>query len=239
MSLPGVLFITGTDTGVGKTVATAALAAAALAAGRSVAVYKPTQAGLDGGAGDIDVVRQLSGARSVHEGIRLQWPMAPLAAAAREGVTLPSLARHGARIASLAASHDLTLVEGAGGLLVKLDREGRTLAELGSDSRSDAAYVVVCRAGLGTLNHTALTMEALERRALRVAGLVIGSWPTEPDEIELSNRTELALMAPVLATIPAGAGQLTPEAFQQAACQWFRSSLTEMPRAVPKPAPRR
>lgn len=224
MSLPQELFITGTDTGVGKTVATAALAAALSNAGRSVAVYKPTQAGLEDGIGDVDVVRRLSGVESVHEGIRLRYPMAPVAAAAREGVQLPSLMEHLTAIGLLSASHDVTLVEGAGGLLVQLDGEGRTLADFvvpGRASMADSAFVVVCRAGLGTLNHTALTLEALERRVLRVAGLIIGAWPSEPAEIELSNRDEIAVMAPLLGTIPAGAGALAPTVFRSAASDWF------------------
>lgn len=130
MSLPRVLFVTGTDTGVGKTIVTAALAAALSATGRSVAVYKPTQAGLEAGLGDIDVVQRLSGVSSVHEGIRLHHPMAPVAAAALEGVELPPLAQHQAAIERLCDAHDVTLVEGAGGLLVELDGEGHTLADL-------------------------------------------------------------------------------------------------------------
>jgi dethiobiotin synthetase len=224
LSLPQVMFITGTDTGVGKTVATAALAAALSGAGRSVAVYKPTQAGLEEGAGDVDVVQRLSGVQSVHEGIRLRYPMAPVAAAARAGVELPSRTEHLGTIRSLSASHDVTLVEGAGGLLVALDGQGGTLAGLaasGDASLANSAFVVVCRATLGTLNHTALTLEALERRGLGAAGLIIGAWPSKPAEIELSNRRELALMATLLGAIPAGAGAMAPAAFQAAAPGWF------------------
>src|SRR6202012_1402509 len=88
-AMPPVVFITGTDTGVGKTIVTAALAATLMSLGRSVAVYKPTQAGLEDGVGDIDVVRQFADAE-VEEGIRLPDPMAPVAAAKRAGVTLPT-----------------------------------------------------------------------------------------------------------------------------------------------------
>jgi dethiobiotin synthetase len=223
---PRVLFVTGTDTGVGKTVVTAALAATLSAAGRSVAVYKPTQAGLESGLGDIDVVRRLSGVVSVSEGIRLRHPMAPLAAAERENVTLPSVAQHRRTIGRLADSHDVTLVEGAGGLLVALDGERQTLADLAgevSDARIDSGFVVVCRSGLGTLNHTLLTLEALRRRALALTSLVIGSWPSQPDEIARSNRIELATFAPALDVIPEGAGTLTPAAFAAGAREWLQS----------------
>jgi len=74
---PKIIFVTGTDTDVGKTITTAALAAALGARGRTVAVYKPAQAGTYDGQGDIDVVRRLAGLSDVHEGIRLADAMAP------------------------------------------------------------------------------------------------------------------------------------------------------------------
>lgn len=224
MSLPRVLFVTGTDTGVGKTIVTAALAAALSATGRSVAVYKPTQAGLEAGLGDIDVVQRLSGVSSVHEGIRLHHPMAPVAAAALEGVELPPLAQHQAAIERLCDAHDVTLVEGAGGLLVELDGEGHTLADLAlavDRVGLNGGLMVVCRAALGTLNHTALTLEALRHRRLRLSGIVIGSWPADPGEIERSNRARLALAAPAFGVIPGGAGTLAPAAFQRDAPRWL------------------
>ncbi|WP_249010623.1 dethiobiotin synthase [Conexibacter sp. DBS9H8] len=217
VNLPPVLCITGTDTGVGKTIATAALAAALSAVGRTVAVYKPTQAGLEDGDGDIDVVRRLGGIESVHEGIRLQYPMAPVAAAAREGVALVPLSVHRATVAALATHHDITLVEGAGGLLVHLDDNGGTLADL---AVPDSAYIVVCRATLGTLNHTELTLEALRNRGCVVAGLIIGTWPARPSETELSNRDYFSRCGvPLLGAIPSGAGDLSPAEFRAATAE--------------------
>lgn len=208
-----VLAVTGTDTGVGKTVVTAALAAGAIARGETVAVYKPTQAGLENGRGDVDVVRALAGVATAVEGIRLTHPMAPVAAARRAGATLPDLAEHVARVADLAADHDHVLVEGAGGLLVELDGHGRTLADLAT--ALSARTVVVCRSGLGTLNHTALTVEVLTHRQITVAGLVIGSWPAAPSEVERSNRAELDRSpAGLLGSVPEGAGRLDPARFR-------------------------
>ena len=195
-----VLVITGTDTGVGKTIATAALAVAR----PDSAVYKPVQAGTEDGEGDIDVVRRLTGHTAVHEGIRLPHPMAPVAAVARAGVRLPPLRHHVDAVRHLHAQHDDVLVEGAGGLLVELDHDGHTLADLALALA--APVVVVCRSGLGTLNHTALTIEALTRRGITVAGLVIGSWPHRPTEIDVSNRARLEQLAPLLGALPAGAG---------------------------------
>ncbi len=213
-----VLVVTGTDTGVGKTIATAALAAALAAEDRSVAVYKPVQAGTEDGDGDIDVVGRLAGpvAVSVHEGIRLPYPMAPVAAAARADVALPPLQHHVDTVRRLRAQHDDVLVEGAGGLLVELDHDGHTIADLAL--ALPASTVVVCRSGLGTLNHTALTLEALTRRGITVAGLVIGSWPHRPTEIDVSNRAHLELAAPLLAALPEGAGS----GFDGLAPEWFR-----------------
>ncbi|HEY1820001.1 MAG TPA: dethiobiotin synthase [Trebonia sp.] len=221
--LPKIVFITGTDTDVGKTITTAALAAALSAGGRSVAVYKPTQAGTVNGQGDIDVVRQLTGLDELHEGIRLGDPMAPVAAAARAAVTLPSLGDHTGTIRRLAAAHDHVLVEGAGGLLVALDECGHTLADFATAIAAACTAIVVCRSGLGTLNHTELTLEALSRRGIPVAGTVIGSWPQQPSDIDLSNRDYLGRHdVPLIGVIPAGAANLSPADFRASAGGWFR-----------------
>lgn len=234
-ALPPLLFVTGTDTGVGKTITTAALAAALSRSGpggpgapgvpgrHGVAVYKPTQTGVvDGELGDVDEVRRLAGVPKVFEGVRLKAPMAPPPAAALEGAALPPLAEHVARIEDLVRDHRHVLVEGAGGLLVELDGAGHTLADLAAAFPERAGTVVVCRSGLGTLNHTQLTLEALGRRGLHVAGLVIGSWPEDPDQVELSNLEHLrGLPAPFLGVIPAGAPALPRAAFAAGAAGWL------------------
>jgi dethiobiotin synthase len=220
--LPEIIFVTGTDTDVGKTVTTAAIAAVLAAHGLTMAVYKPTQAGTTGGQGDIDVVRQLTGLDDIHEGIRLSYPMAPVAAAARAHVRLPSLRDHTATIQRLAATRDHALVEGAGGLLVALDEYGHTLADIAATTAAACAAIVVCRSGLGTLNHTELTLEALKRRHIPIAGVVIGSWPQQPSDIDISNRDYLLCHeTPLIGVIPAGAAALPPADFTAAADGWF------------------
>ena len=221
--LPRVVVVTGTDTDVGKTVTTAALAAALIADGRSVAVYKPTQAGTDAhGDGDIDTIRRLTGVTAASEGIRLPEPMAPVAAAARAGVTLPPARAHLDAIRELAERHDHTLVEGAGGLLVHLDHDGTTLADLAAAlPGGPAPAVVVCRSGLGTLNHTDLVLEALATRGVPAAGLVIGSWPAEPTDVDRDNRAELARRAPLIGSVPEGSGDRAPHRFRELAPAWF------------------
>jgi dethiobiotin synthetase len=224
-----VIFITGTDTGVGKTVATAAMAAAIGArlsprgSPTSVAVYKPVQTGASPkDDGDIDLVRRLANPRSVTEGVRLQPPMAPVAAARRDDVTLPTLADHAERIEKLVHTHDHVLVEGSGGLLVHLDDRRGTISELAALLGPRAVVVIVARSGLGTLNHTELTLQSLRHRALPIAGLIIGSWPDEPDDIDLDNRQYLSsLGVPLLASIPENSAQLDPATFRAASPTWF------------------
>ncbi|RAN79094.1 dethiobiotin synthase [Bacillus sp. SRB_336] len=233
MKEAAITFVTGTDTDVGKTVTTAALAAALAAGGASMAAYKPTQTGVaPDGAGDMDEVARLGGVRTVCEGVRLLAPMAPVAAAAREGRALPALAHHVDRIAGLAAGFDHVLVEGAGGLLVELDAEGHTFADLAAavGSTLGAGIVVVCRSGLGTLNHTLLTLEALERRGLPAAGLAVGSWPAAPLAIDEDNRGYFhRLPTPYLGALPAGAAGLDPHTFQEQAPQWLRLPAAAAP----------
>ncbi|UGS39050.1 dethiobiotin synthase [Capillimicrobium parvum] len=216
-----VVAIAGTDTGVGKTIVTAALAARARARGERVAVVKPAQTGVGAGEpGDVDDVRRLSGVDDVHELVRLGEPLAPATAAAREGRAGVSAEAIAAAVREL-DGRDLVLVEGAGGLLVRLGEDGSTLADVAG--RLDAAVVVVARAGLGTLNHAALTCEALAARGLRCPGVVIGAWPAAPDLAACCNLRDLPAYTgrPVLGRVPEGAGRLEPGAFFDGAREWI------------------
>lgn len=223
-----VLVVTGTGTGVGKTVVTAALAALAVDAGRRVAVLKPAQTGVPPGAeGDVDEVRRLVGdtARlTLRELARYPDPLAPATAAARAGRAPVSPGQAASEAAVLADTHDLVLVEGAGGLLVRLDAEG-TIADVAAAVA--APVLVVTEAGLGTLNNTELTVRALAVRGLRCAGLVIGSWPAEPDLAAECNLTDLPAVtgAPLLGRLPEGAGALRPPEFLAAARSALEASL--------------
>ncbi|MEO5664675.1 MAG: dethiobiotin synthase [Nocardioides sp.] len=213
-----ILVVTGTGTGVGKTIATAALAARASG---SVVVVKPVQTGvLPGEVGDIDDVRRLAGCEVV-ELVRLPDPLAPDTAARLAGVPLPSVAEHAARILSLADDHDTVIVEGAGGLLVRLDSDDGTLLDLAS--ALGASVVIVVAAGLGTLNHTELTVQALRARGIEPSGLVIGSWPSDPDLASRCNREDLPRVTgvPVIAVLPAGVGTVEQSEFVAAVPGWF------------------
>jgi dethiobiotin synthetase len=185
-----ILIVTGTGTGVGKTMVTAAIAACARG---SVAVVKPAQTGVaDGEPGDLAEVARLAGVTSLHEFARYPEPLSPHHAAWRSGLPEFDLGEAVLRIVDLEREHDLVVVEGSGGLLVPFDRDGTTLLDLSYEI--DAEFVLVTAAGLGTLNHTALTARVLCEEA-ELAGIVIGSWPARPGVAERCNVFDLARMA--------------------------------------------
>ncbi|WP_086558822.1 dethiobiotin synthase [Streptomyces africanus] len=221
-----VLVITGTGTEVGKTVVTAAVAATALAAGRSVAVLKAAQTGVrPDEPGDAAEVARLAGAVTTAELARYPEPLAPATAARRAG-RAPVHPREVAEAAAkLATEHDLVLVEGAGGLLVRFDPAGGTLAD--AARLLSAPVLVVASAGLGTLNTTELTTRELRTRGLDPAGIVIGSWPGAPDLASRCNLADLPDVAgaPLLGSVPAGSGALAPAAFRAAAPHWLAPRL--------------
>lgn len=201
--------ISGTGTGVGKTVVTAAVAALAVAAGRRVAVLKPAQTGVTAEEpGDVDVVRALAGEVTAVELRRFPDPLAPDTAARRVGMPPVRPSEVAAAAGELARTHDLVLVEGAGGLLVRLDPDGGSLADVAWSL--GAPVLVVATAGLGTLNAAALTGEALRARGVACAGVVIGSWPAEPDLASRCNLDDLPSVshAPLVGALPEGVGEL-------------------------------
>jgi dethiobiotin synthetase len=189
--------VTGTDTGVGKTYATAALAQAFLLSGRSVVVVKPVQTGVEtGDPTDADEINRLVGAHVAEEWQRLALPLAPETIAHETRAELTPVAGLVERLATVEA--DVVIVEGAGGVLVGLDADGDTIADLAE--RWDAEVVVVTRDTLGTLNHTGLTVEHLRGRRLEPV-LVIGA-----DTGNLRNRRDLTRLtgAPVVGSVPPG-----------------------------------
>jgi len=253
----GVLVVTGTGTGVGKTVVTAAVAALALARGDRVAVVKPAQTGIatrlygdksvnvaarqrptftdapgttDALATgedppDADTITRLSGVTDTHELARFPDPLSPEAAARVSGLPPLDMADSAAYIARLADSRDLVLVEGAGGLLVRYDKAGTTIADLAA--MLAAPVLVVAAASLGTLNHTALTLEAIAARKLRLAGVVIGSWPRDPGLADRENLTDLETVAggPLTGLLPEHSGSLPQEEFRAVALHGLGRSL--------------
>ncbi|WP_421845255.1 dethiobiotin synthase [Mycobacterium sp.] len=218
-----VLIVTGTGTGVGKTIASAALASHARQAGIDVAVCKPVQTGTGSGAdaGDDDLaeIGRLAGVTELAGLARYPLPMAPVAAAEQAGTRLPTRQDMTRFIRNVDRPDRLTLVEGAGGLLVELAESNVTLRDLAVDL--GAATIVVTTPELGTLNVTALTLEALAAQRVSCVGLVIGSWPPGPGLVETSNRSALAQLAPVRAVLPAGAGAMDTSEFAIMSAQAF------------------
>lgn len=221
-----VLVITGTGTEVGKTITTAAVAAAALASGRTVAVLKAAQTGVrPDERGDADEVARLAGVVTATELARFPEPLAPGTAARRAGLTPVRPHEIAEAAQKLATEHDLVLVEGAGGLLVRFDAEGGTLAD--AARLLGAPVLVVASAGLGTLNTTELTARELRTQGLDLLGVVIGSWPDTPDLASRCNVADLTEVsgAPLLGALPEGAGSLAPADFRAAAPSWLAPPL--------------
>jgi dethiobiotin synthetase len=185
-------FVTATDTGVGKTEVACALVRAARAAGIDAVGMKPAQSGhAPGTLSDAERLREASGRVEPLAAIcpySLAAPLAPAVAARLEGRKI-ELARilEGAR--ALATRHELLIVEGAGGLLVPLT-ERESYADLAV--ALGLPVIVVARAGLGTVNHTALTVEALRQRGLAIAAIVINRTAPEDDPSVAHTADEIA-----------------------------------------------
>lgn len=191
------IVITGTDTAVGKTYATAALAQAFVLRGSRVVVVKPVQTGVETGEPtDADEINRLVGIPVAEEWQRLALPLAPETIAHETGADLTPVADLVERLRTVDA--DVVIVEGAGGVLVRLDKDGSTIADLAE--LWDAEVVVVTRDTLGTLNHTGLTVEHLQARGLEPV-LMIGA-----DTGNQLNRRELTRLTgrPIVGSVPVG-----------------------------------
>ena len=216
MTSPRGMFITGTDTGVGKTVVAAGLAAWCRAHGLDVGVMKPLATGCRPAARNgrlllSDDARRLAEASGVEDDervmnpIRYREPLAPDAAALRTGRPVEwSRMRRAFRM--LSARHAFMIVEGIGGLLVPIDRR-RTVIDL--VQMSCLPLIIVARLRLGTLNHTLLTVQAALRQGVPVAGVILNA--AEPPAIDagarLAERTNpdvlrRHLSVPVLGVLP-------------------------------------
>jgi dethiobiotin synthetase len=193
------VFVTGTGTEVGKTVVAATIARTLAAEGKRVAVFKPAVTGLDEGAEtDHALLRRASGSSQSDEEIapyRYGPPASPHLAAAQAGEEIdPERLRSAARAAAEAA--DVLVCEGVGGLLVPLAwRLDRAMRDKGAnylvrDLAVDLGLPVVVAAspGLGTINHTLLTVESARAAGLTVAAVVLTPWPEQLAAVESSNR---------------------------------------------------
>ncbi|HET7290109.1 MAG TPA: dethiobiotin synthase [Thermodesulfobacteriota bacterium] len=198
------VFVTGTDTGVGKTVIAAALAWSLSCAGRSVAVMKPVQTGMSlPGTADIGFVENVLGTKYDPSDVciyRLSEPLSPLAASEISGIKIDT----GKIIEAyrrLRSAHDVVIVEGAGGLLVPIT-DNYLMSDLASDL--GLPLLIVTRPGLGTLNHTSLTVESARKRGIDVLGVVINRFPASPGLAERTNPEQITRMtgAPIVGVFP-------------------------------------
>jgi len=208
------LFVTGTGTEVGKTVVASAIAHTAHAAGERVAVFKPAVSGLDEyplrpevwesapELPDHALLRLAAGSRQGDEEIapyRYGPPVSPHLAAELAGGRIDPDGLRGAALEATEGA-DLLICEGVGGFLVPL-----TPDYLVRDLARDLALpvVVVASSGLGTINHTLLTVQAVRQAGLEVSAVVLNLWPSEPSAMELSNRETIRRLGSVaVQTLP-------------------------------------
>lgn len=203
-------FVTGTGTGVGKTIVAAALCASLVARGDAVLASKPLLSGLDepaappwphdhellalatGGDADEIAPARFGPAVSPHLAARLVGEQLTV-----DGIVTALIERYRTAVATLtagdAAPEPFVVVEGAGGLLVPIDDDGPTMADLAA--AIGLPLVVAAHPGLGTINHVLLTLEAARSRGLAVAGVVLTPWPETPTLIETDNREFLTRRA--------------------------------------------
>lgn len=214
------LFVTGTDTGAGKTVLAAAIVAALRARGHAVTALKPVLTGLEEPPGpvwprDHELLAQIAGSDPDEVALISYGPaVSPHLAAELSGRAIDrrSLLR---AIESANRPGRLNVVEGVGGLLVPLG-EGYSVRDLAYDL--GMPVVVAARPGLGTINHTLMTLEAGRRGDLEVAGVVLTPWPATPDDLLRSNRATIERLGGVpVSTLPELAGP-EPAALAAAGC---------------------
>lgn len=190
------VFVTGTDTEVGKSVVAASICAALARAGERVAAFKPVVTGLDDEPGefgrDHELLSSVANAGQSPEEVapyRFGPPVSPHLAAELAGVTIEP-----AELVAAARGHELLVCEGVGGLMVPIT-PGYLVRDLAMDL--DLPVVIAARTGLGTINHTLLTIEAARAGGLGVAAVVMTPWPEDPPRMERSNRETIERLGDV------------------------------------------
>jgi dethiobiotin synthetase len=190
------LFVTGTGTGVGKSVVAAAILAGLAARGEPAAAFKPVVTGLDEEPGDWPhdhvLLAQAAGSGQSPEDVTPYCfgpPLSPHYAAELSGTTIEP-----ARLQAAARAHELVICEGVGGLMVPITT-GYLVRDLAVDL--GLPLVIAARTGLGTINHTLLTVEAARAAGLAVIAVVMTPWPEDPAPIERSNRETVERMGGV------------------------------------------
>jgi dethiobiotin synthetase len=203
------IFVTGTDTDVGKSVIAAGVTVALRSRDMAATYFKPVQSGCpeeDDGLVASDALlaktlAELEEPLTVLTPVRLKLPLAPAVAAAQEGVRV-DLEEIAQAYRHLAARNDFLVVEGAGGLYVPLVNNTFLVLDLARWLR--LPVLVVARAGLGTINHTVMTVKTVQQVGLPVVGIIINQYPAKPNLAALTNPEIIAAISgrPVLARVP-------------------------------------
>jgi dethiobiotin synthase len=202
------LFVTGTDTNVGKTVASAALMLRLGAAWR-MRYWKPIQTGIeqDDDTATVRTLARLDAAQALDDGVRLERPLSPHLSARLAGAAIDP-----ERLVAIAAAQDHSsrwIVEGAGGVFVPLNDDDLMIDLM---VRLGLPAVIAARSTLGTINHTLLTVEALRQRGLQVAGVMMIGAPDAENRAAIERYGEVAVVGELPLLDP-----LTPEGLRQAA----------------------
>jgi dethiobiotin synthetase len=199
-------FITGTGTGVGKTIVTAGIAGHFLSKGRNVSIMKPVQTGTGKSVSDLETINAiLPGITPLPKMLATPYsfslPASPLLAARSEDMEInPDTILKAFKDVSSRQEVDVLLVEGAGGLLVPLTEEFLMVDLI---SEMDIPAILVTVPELGTVNHTLLSIEAMKKRNLKIAGIIINKMPLNPGVVEKDNIKTIQQMSgiPVIAVI--------------------------------------
>lgn len=187
------LFVTGTDTGVGKTFITAGLAAALLAEGAKVGVYKPVQTGAKKGfnkqliSEDIEFVKKIAPNVLTKVSYILEIPAAPMVAADIEDIIID---KHIIKkdYEELSKTCDIVIVEGAGGLMVPFSKDLMT-ADIAK--MLNLPILIVARPDLGTINHTLLTTEYAKKKGLKITGIAVNNYPEGTKDVAIKTAPQI------------------------------------------------
>lgn len=219
------LFVTGTDTGVGKTILSAALVAAIAASGESVCAYKPVLTGLEEPPGewprDHELLAEMAGMTPEEVApLRYGPAVSPHLAAMMAGEQPDSAGM--IECARALAQQGTLIVEGVGGLLVPLT-EDFTVRDFAVEL--DLPLLIAARPGLGTINHTLLTLQTAQAAGLQACAVVLTPWPPRASAMEQSNRDTIARIGEVdvvsLAPVSANRNELASAGARLPWRQWL------------------
>lgn len=226
------IFIAGTDTGVGKTYVAGGLARAFREQGVGVGVFKPFESGLKEGQGDFRYLKEMAGVNDPDHEIcpnQFEEPLAPAVAAQREGSDI-NWCEMTDCFEALATKHSFLIVEGAGGLWVPLTDQ-KTNFDLIKEC--EFPVLLVARLGLGTINHTLLSLEALARRGLKCLGVILNQTTPEKTLADETNPETLLKMISVYNLNPiSGIVGIVP--FSDEKKESFTSSFMEISQRILK-----